>query len=229
MQILEDRGRDTENFFQNPVAVLRETSENIKLMQLPTTSDEPFEKPIPAGKREAITEPNFEGRSKAIAELAGHPDFPKCALGVLVDIGGYMGVVVEIVKQSIKVRSPEGSIQSFNYNWLRKLYGPMVQPAAIEPSMREEPPALVEKKSEPLSLAPKREVITEANFDREVKEISLFASRSNFPKCAFGEFVDIGGYTGVVVEIVNRSLKVKSPEGILRSYNADVLRKLYGQ
>jgi hypothetical protein len=213
------------------VAVLGETSENIELMQLPTTPGEPFETPIPRGERDAITEPKIEGQSKSIVELAGHPDFPKCALGVLVDIGGYTGVVVEIVKQSIKVRSPEGSIQSFNFNWLRKLYGPMIQPAASasEMSTREEPLAPVEKKAEPLSLAPRRDVITEPNFDREVKGISLFASHSNFPKCAFGEFVDIGGYTGVVVEIVNRSLKVRSPEGILRSYNADVLRKLYGQ
>ena len=228
-QILEEEAGSPQSFFQNPVAVLGETSENIELMQLPTTPGEPLEMPIPRGERDAITEPKIEGQSKSIVELAGHPDFPKCALGVLVDIGGYTGVVVEIVKQSIKVRSPEGSIQSFNFNWLRKLYGPMIQPAASQMSTREEPPAPVEEKTEPLSPAPKREVIIEPNFDREVKGISLFAARSNFPKCALGEFVDIGGYAGVVVEIVNRSLKVRSPEGILRSYNADALRKLYGQ
>lgn len=229
MQILEQEADMPQTFLQNPVAISRETSENIELMQFPTTPREPLETPTPTGKSDAITEPNSEGRSKSIVELAGHPDFPKCALGVLVDIGGYTGVVVEIVKQSIKVRSPEGSIQSFNFNWLRKLYGPMIHPAASEMSAREELPAPVEKKAEPLSSpAPKRDVITEPNFDREVKGISVFAARSNFPKCALGEFVDIGGYAGVVVEIVNRSLKVRSPEGILRSYNADVLRKLYG-
>ena len=228
MQILEREADTRQTFFQNPLAILSETSENVALMQLPTTPDDPPETPIPSLKRDGITDPNFEGQSKPIAELAGHPDFPKCALGVLVDIGGYTGVVVEIVKQSIKVRSPEGSIQSFNFNWLRKLYGPAIQPEAREMSTREEPPAPVEKKIEPLSPAPKRDVITEPNFDQGVKGISVFAVRSNFPKCAFGEFVDIGGYAGVVVEIVNRSLKVRSPEGILRSYNADVLRKLYG-
>jgi hypothetical protein len=229
MQILERAADRPQTFFQNPVAVLVETSENIELMQLPTTPRETFETPIPTGKIEAVTEPSSESRSKSIVELAGHPDFPKCALGVLVDIGGYTGVVVEIVKQSIKVKSPEGSIQSFNFNWLRKLYAPMIQPAANEMSTREEPPAPVEKKAEPPSPAPRRDVITEPNFNRDVKGISVFAVRSDFPKCAFGEFVDIGGYTGVVVEIVNRSLKVRSPEGILRSYNADILRKLYGQ
>ena len=55
--------------------------------------------------------------------------------------------------------------------------------------------------------------------------LKLFQS---FPKCAFGEYVDIRGYAGVVVEIVNQSLKVRSPEGSIRSYNATGLRKLFG-
>ena len=32
-----------------------------------------------------------------------------------------------------------------------------------------------------------------------------------------------------VVEIVKQSLKVQSPDGVIRSYNAPILRKLYGQ
>ena len=56
-----------------------------------------------------------------------------------------------------------------------------------------------------------------------------FAGRADFPKCTFGEHIDVVGYTGVVVEIVKKSLKVLSAEGDMRSYNADVLRKLYGK
>jgi hypothetical protein len=41
-------------------------------------------------------------------------------------------------------------------------------------------------------------------------------------------FIDFHGFTGVMVELVNRSLKVRSHEGSTRSYNADGLRKLYG-
>jgi hypothetical protein len=42
-----------------------------------------------------------------------------------------------------------------------------------------------------------------------------------------GEHVEIGDYTGVVVQIVNRSLKVRSRAETTRSYNADALKKLY--
>jgi hypothetical protein len=209
--------------------MLAEASDNIGLMQLSNTPDDPPEMLIPSGKRNATTEPSFEGPPKLIAEFAGQPDFPKCALGEFVDIGGYAGVVVEIVKQSIKVRAPEGTIQSFNYNWLRKLYCRVIQSEISEMTSVEAPPVPAEERGQTTPPIPKRDVITKPNFDRAVKGISVFACRSDFPRCAFGEFVDIGGYTGVVVENVNRSLKVMSPEGSLRSYNADVLRKLYGQ
>ena len=76
--------------------------------------------------------------------------------------------------------------------------------------------------------APRRETIPPLNFNREPKPVSLFATHPDFPKCVFGEFLDIGGYTGVVVEIVKRSLKVRSKDGATRSYNEEALRKLYG-
>jgi len=42
-------------------------------------------------------------------------------------------------------------------------------------------------------------------------------------------FVDLHGFTEVVVELLGRSLKVRSREGSTRSYNADGLRKIYAQ
>jgi hypothetical protein len=86
----------------------------------------------------------------------------------------------------------------------------------------------VEESTAPTPPAPKRELITDPNFDQPIKGIREFTSRPDYPKCTLGAHVEINGYTGVVVEIVNRSLKVRSPQEITRSYNADVLRKLYG-
>ena len=40
--------------------------------------------------------------------------------------------------------------------------------------------------------------------------------------------MEIAEFTGIVVEIVKQSLKVRSEEGVLRSYNGPILRKLYG-
>jgi hypothetical protein len=60
-----------------------------------------------------------------------------------------------------------------------------------------------------------------------MQPISDWVRPADFPKCAWGAHVALGGYTGVVVEIVVQSLKVLSPEGDLRSYNAGVLLKLH--
>ncbi len=66
------------------------------------------------------------------------------------------------------------------------------------------------------------------DFNKPIRPISEFVNRPDFPQCALGEFVDIGGYNGVVVEIVKLSLKVTSEEGTTMSYNANGLRKIYG-
>src|SRR5688572_14385670 len=80
-----------------------------------------------------MKELNFDKPLRPIAEFAAMDDFPKSALGEFVDIGGYIGVVVEIISNSIKVRSPEGTTQRFNYHTLRKLYGPRIEPAVEMP------------------------------------------------------------------------------------------------
>ena len=90
--------------------------------------DQNVEKPEPARKPATVLEPDFERPITPIAELLTRPDFPKSALGEYVDIGGYAGVVVQIVNQSLKVRSPDGVTQSFNSNGLRRIYGPVIRP-----------------------------------------------------------------------------------------------------
>jgi hypothetical protein len=188
-------------------------------------SEESAPTPPPADApppRVIITEPNFDAPIKPISDLVTHPDFPKSALGENVDIGGSTGVIVEIVRNSIKVRSSDGGMMSYNVRALHKLYGPYTPPEAVsvEPSATADAPVAPEP-------AVKRDIITDPNFDLPLKSIEEFLDRSDFPKCAFGEFIDLRGYTGIVVEIVNRSLKVRSREGSTRSYNADGLRKAF--
>jgi hypothetical protein len=170
----------------------------------------------------AAAAPDFTVPPKPISELVTDPDFPRCALGAHVDIGGITGVVVDIVKHSIRMRLLQGNTMSYNVNTLKKLYGPP-PPQAPEP----EPVAVAAE--EPKTAAPPRRVITNPNFDGPVKPIDEFVDRPDFPEVAYGEHIDLRGYVGVVVEIVNRSLKVRSREGATRSYNADGLRKLYGK
>jgi hypothetical protein len=167
-----------------------------------------------------MTEPNPDLPAKPISELVAHPNFPNSAVGEKVDIRGYTGMIVEVVKNSIKVRSAEGNMVSYNFHTLRRLYGPRVEPneALAEPA----PP------SEPVSdPKPERRVILEPNFDLPLVPIESLVHQPEFPDCAFGVHVDLHGFTGVVVELVGRSLKIRSPEGSTRSYNADGLRKIY--
>lgn len=212
-----------------------EASESIATMQ-PTAPDETMENPPSENVTSSPISPDFERDPKSIADLVASPDFPQCTLGEFVNIGGYTGVVIEIVKQSLKVKSPEGATRSFNYHALRKLYGvvihepPPVMSSSVErPAYKEKEARVKEKEEEEVPPPPKREFIAEPNFDLPLKPIAEFAARPDFPKCAYGEHIDFGGYKGVVVEIVNRSLKVKAVEGMTRSYNADICRKLHGQ
>ena len=213
---------------KNPFAILAEASDSIRPMKSSTAPDITRTTPTPSGRR-VVTELNFDSPPKPIAEFAGRPDFPECALGEHIDIGGYAGVLVEIVNHSIKVKSPEGIMQSFNFPRLRQIYGPDPRREVNEVSIPVEQPRSVPRPPEPPPPAPKRKVITEPNFDQKVKAIRVFASRPDFPECALGEYVDIRGYSGVVVEIANQSLTVMSRERERRRFDESLLRRLYGR
>jgi hypothetical protein len=163
-----------------------------------------------------MTNPKLDS-PQPVFELVSDPDFPNSAVGKTVDIKGYTGVVVGIVKNSIKVRSAEGNTVSYNFHTLRKLYGPRQAPAEAPapPAEPEAPPP------------PKRDIILEPDFRAPLVPIESIVHREDFPRCAFGAHVDLHGYSGVVIELVGHSLKIRSPEGATRSYNGDGLRKIY--
>ncbi len=188
-------------------------------------AEEAAEEPAP----KKVIEPDFNAPVTPIAELAMNPEFPQNSLGRHVDIGGFTGVVVGIVSQSLKVRSPEGRTRSFNHHVLRKLHAPatvvpvMSLPAA---SATSEPVETLKPEPEAPSAEP---VIAEPDFSTPVTPMAELTAAADFPQCAFGRHVDVNGYLGVVVKIINRSLKIKNQEGQTRSYNADQLRKLFGK
>ena len=164
-----------------------------------------------------MTDPDLQPAVSPISDLVGQPEFPASAVGVRVDIKGFVGVVVGVVNNSIKVRSAEGNTVSYNFHALRRLYGPAIAAEAATA----DPPA-----PEPPAKAP---AIMEPDFNSPLVPIETLAAKSNFPDCALGIFVDLHGFAGVVVALVGGSLKVRSPEGATRSYNADGLRKRYAQ
>lgn len=179
-----------------------------------------------AGRPMDLANLDFNRPAKPVVELVAMPDFPGSALGEMVDIGGYVGVVVDIVRESLKVRSQEGMTKSFNANGLRRIYGPRPEPPPV-PAAPASPAPHRTFFSQPVA-APvvKEEPKIEPDFTRPVKNIKDFVTRGDYPQCTLGEHVDVAGFTGVVVQIVNRSLKVRSSGEITRSYNADALRRL---
>lgn len=204
------------------------------------SSDSPVESPTSAP---VPGEPDFSRAVRPIRDFVGRADFPECILGEYVDISGYEGVVVAIVKHSIKVKPPEGLTQSFNVNRLRTLFVPPVpieaQPSAPARAVDAEssPRATARRRQDPeldaapsvqIAPAPVREVIEEPDFTKPVVQIRDLVGREDFPKCAFGEQVEINGFTGVVVEIVKQSLRVRSSDGYLQSFNGPILKKLHG-
>ena len=167
-----------------------------------------------------MTVPKPDLPVKLISELVTDPDFPNSAVGKKVDIKGYTGVIVGVVNNSIKVRSAEGNTVSYNFHALRRLHGP--RKGLAESAAEQAPPS---------SLVPQpqaeRQVVLEPSFRSPLVSIESMVHRPDFPGCALGVFIDLHGFTGVVVELVGRSLKVRSREGSTRRYNGDGLRKIY--
>src|SRR5689334_17455411 len=164
-----------------------------------------------------MTDPKLELQARPISELVADPEFPGSAVGAQVDIKGFIGVVVGVVNNSIKVRSAEGNTVSYNFHTLRRIYGSPMPPEP-EPASPPEP--------EPEAKGP---VMVEPDFSRPLVPIEALTTRTDFPACALGNFVDFHGFTGVVVELLGGSLKVRSREGATRRYNAEGLRKIYLQ
>jgi hypothetical protein len=193
-------------------------------------SDSPDPGDSPAQEPTVRASPEPSRSPIPIADLLVKPDFPKSALGQFVDIGGYAGTVVDIVNQSLKVKSPEGITKSFNAHGLRRIYGPVIRaeppPEAPLPSPSARPAF---ERELPAAVLPSVPPPIEPDFSRPVRKIGEFVRRPDYPQCLLSEHVQIAGYTGVVVQIVNKSLKVRSQAEITRSYNADALRRLHSE
>jgi hypothetical protein len=203
-------------------------------MTIPPESETEATAAVPVAPK-VITEPDYSAEPQPISQFTTRADYPACLLGVHIDIRGYAGVVVEIVNQSIRVLSSEGILQSFNFNRLKTLNAPPTRFEPMPSTRAVEKPKVVsaaepEVADETLAVeAPERVYIAEPDFSVPFQKIDEFAGLPDFPQCAYGKHVDIRDYTGVVVEIVRGSLKVQSPDGVMRSYNASVLKKLYGK
>lgn len=211
-------------------------------MSLPNPSETPADSAAASVPGNPV-EPDFSRPVRMIKEFAGRADFPDCTLGEHIDISGFAGVVVIATKNSLKVRSPEGITQSFNVNRLRTLFAPPVrieapvfEPApAVDPESAPRPvvrrrpePVDEDEPAKPAPAAPVREVIENPDFNQPVVQIRDMVGREDFPKCAFGLQVEINGFTGVVVEIAKQSLRVRSVDGYLQSFNGPILKKLHG-
>jgi hypothetical protein len=200
-------------------------------MQSPETPDSSPEAPRVTPK--VIITPDFSGEPVPIGQFTERADYPQCTLGAHVSIHGFAGVVVEIVNQSLKVRSQDGITQRFNAYRLKTLFAPpdRTKPAPQTLSRERPKPVAAPRPAldEPEPPAPVRRRITNPDFEQPVRAIRTFATQADFPECAYGKHVDIPGYAGVVVEIVKGSLRVQSPTGTIRSYNGEALKKLYGR
>lgn len=186
----------------------------------------------PAGR--GVDASRYEGTPRPITEVVGQPDFPKSALGEFIEIGGLTGIVVEIVNQSLKVKSKDGVVQSFNGNVLKKLYAPVLRPKPAPEPERDthSSPEIAGTADRDGADADGDEVeeivVDEAKYHTAARPIAELVVREDFPKCLLGEHIDIGGFTGVVVELVDKSLKVKPRHGVSQRFNANVLKRVYG-
>ena len=192
-------------------------------MTSPASTEPNPEKPVADG-------PDFSDEPRSIAEWALREDFPQCALGAHVDIHGFTGVVVEIVGRSFKVVSKDGVKQRFNGDRLRTLFAPRerAKPKSVprKTSPARKVPAVKASEAEE---EPARVFVANPDFSVPVRAIQFFASQSDFPKCVYGQHVELPGYSGVVVEIVKDSLRIQSAGGSIRRFNGAALKKLYGE
>ena len=204
-------------------------------MASPTTSDPDNETNSSAPEQKIVTNPDFSGTPTPIAEWTQRPDFPQCALGAYVSIRGFEGVVVEIIGQSMRIVSTEGVKQRFNGDRLKTLFAPRERPQPTPepkapPAKQQAQPDTEEDEEEEDDddeVVPTRQYIANPDFTAPVCAIGDYAKQADFPRCAYGKYVSIAEYAGVVVEIVKDSVRVQCESGGIRRFNAPVLRKLY--
>lgn len=75
--------------------------------------------------------------------------------------------------------------------------------------------------------APEGKVAITPDFSVPAVPIGQFTERPDWPRCALGAHVNIHGFEGVVVEIINHSIRVVSAERLTQRFNAARLRTLF--
>ncbi|HTH47296.1 MAG TPA: hypothetical protein VMB21_07275 [Candidatus Limnocylindria bacterium] len=75
--------------------------------------------------------------------------------------------------------------------------------------------------------APEGKAAITPDFSVPAVPIGQFTERPDWPRCALGAHVNIHGFEGVVVEIINHSIRVISSERLTQRFNAARLRTLF--
>ncbi|MFO1460878.1 MAG: hypothetical protein U1G08_15910 [Verrucomicrobiota bacterium] len=70
-------------------------------------------------------------------------------------------------------------------------------------------------------------VIANPDFSGTPMPISSMTGRADWPRCALGAYVDIHGFEGVVIQISNQSIRVRSSDRITQQFNAHRLKVLF--
>lgn len=91
-----------------------------------------------------------------------------------------------------------------------------------------QPPKNPDIETETTAAAPSRKLSTPPDFSVAVKPIGEFAGRADWPHCAIGVHVSINGVEGVVVEVINQSIKLVSADRTIQRFNSGRLKTLFG-
>ena len=81
--------------------------------------------------------------------------------------------------------------------------------------------------TENVSPTPEGKPAIQPDFTTPAVPIGQFTERPDWPQCVLGLHVSIHGFEGVVIEIINHSIRVISAERITQRFNASRLKTLF--
>ncbi len=80
---------------------------------------------------------------------------------------------------------------------------------------------------ENVSAPPEGKPAIQPDFSTPAVPIGQFTERPDWPQCALGVHVSIHGFEGVVIEVINHSIRVISSERLTQRFNASRLKTLF--
>jgi hypothetical protein len=81
--------------------------------------------------------------------------------------------------------------------------------------------------TENVSTTPEGKPAIQPDFSTPAVPIGQFTERPDWPQCVLGLHVSIHGFEGVVIEVINHSIRVISAERITQRFNASRLKTLF--